>query len=288
MALTAAAAVAKQALCTRGLSSSSTSDNVQLVGSGIGSSSKLAVSSRTRRSAALVVRAVHAADPARMPPQPTTTGAAGTRVQAVKQLEATEAAPASAATENQTSRSEPWSPSSWRSKTALQQPTYPSAEDLQEVEKTLENFPPLVFAGEARTLEERLHDAALGKAFLLQGGDCAESFKEFDPNNIRDSFRVLLQMGVVLMFGGQMPVVKVRSCWSPFPQCPVHFHIKRLSFSDACNRDCAKLIFFRRKAAMGRSSPHFCFFLLFFVFGHCRWVAWRGNSPSPGPRISRT
>jgi 3-deoxy-7-phosphoheptulonate synthase len=209
MALTAAAAVAKQALCTRGLSSSSTSDNVQLVGSGIGSSSKLAVSSRTRRSAALVVRAVHAADPARMPPQSTTTGAAGTRVQAVKQLEAAEAAPASAATENQTSRSEPWSPSSWRSKTALQQPTYPSAEDLQEVEKTLENFPPLVFAGEARTLEERLHDAALGKAFLLQGGDCAESFKEFDPNNIRDSFRVLLQMGVVLMFGGQMPVVKV-------------------------------------------------------------------------------
>ncbi|KAH8959804.1 hypothetical protein BDL97_06G096400 [Sphagnum fallax] len=209
MALTAAAAVAKQALCTRGLSSSSTSDNVQLVGSGIGSSSKLAVSRRTRRSAALVVRAVHAADPARMPPQSTTTGAAGTRVQAVKQLEAAEAAPASAATENQTSRSEPWSPSSWRSKTALQQPTYPSAEDLQEVEKTLENFPPLVFAGEARTLEERLHDAALGKAFLLQGGDCAESFKEFDPNNIRDSFRVLLQMGVVLMFGGQMPVVKV-------------------------------------------------------------------------------
>ncbi|CAK9275072.1 unnamed protein product [Sphagnum jensenii] len=209
MALTAAAAVAKQALCTRGLSSSSTSDNVQLVGSGIGSSSKLAVSSRTRRSAAPVVRAVHAADPARMPPQSTTTGAAGTRVQAVKQLEAAEAAPASAATENQTSRSEPWSPSSWRSKTALQQPTYPSAEDLQEVEKTLENFPPLVFAGEARTLEERLHDAALGKAFLLQGGDCAESFKEFDPNNIRDSFRVLLQMGVVLMFGGQMPVVKV-------------------------------------------------------------------------------
>lgn len=209
MALTAAAAVAKQALCTRGLSSSSTSDNVQLVGSGIGSSSKLAVSSRTRRSAALVVRAVHAADPARMPSQSTTTGAAGTRVQAVKQLEAAEAAPASAATENQTSHSEPWSPSSWRSKTALQQPTYPSAEDLQEVEKTLENFPPLVFAGEARTLEERLHDAALGKAFLLQGGDCAESFKEFDPNNIRDSFRVLLQMGVVLMFGGQMPVVKV-------------------------------------------------------------------------------
>ena len=79
---------------------------------------------------------------------------------------------------------------------------------------TLGNFPPLVFAGEARTLEERLGDAALGNAFLLQGGDCAESFKEFDANNIRDTFRILLQMGVVLMFGGQMPVVKVifRSC----------------------------------------------------------------------------
>lgn len=75
--------------------------------------------------------------------------------------------------------------------------------------KSLEEFPPLVFAGEARSLEEKLGEAALGRAFLLQGGDCAESFKEFNANNIRDTFRVLLQMGVVLMFGGQMPVVKV-------------------------------------------------------------------------------
>jgi 3-deoxy-7-phosphoheptulonate synthase len=138
-------------------------------------------------------------------------------VQAVKQL-APEAVPTAAAADQTTSRNredrelllqQPWSPRSWRSKIALQQPTYPSIEELEAVEKTLTNFPPLVFAGEARRLEERLHDAALGKAFLLQGGDCAESFKEFDPNNIRDSFRVLLQMGVVLMFGGQMPVVKV-------------------------------------------------------------------------------
>lgn len=80
---------------------------------------------------------------------------------------------------------------------------------LDSVLKTLESFPPIVFAGEARSLEDRLAEAAQGKAFLLQGGDCAESFKEFNANNIRDTFRLLLQMGVVLMFGGQMPVVKV-------------------------------------------------------------------------------
>lgn len=96
---------------------------------------------------------------------------------------------------------------------------------------TLGNFPPLVFAGEARTLEERLGDAALGNAFLLQGGDCAESFKEFDANNIRDTFRILLQMGVVLMFGGQMPVVKVifRSCLLVLPITFLHDGIRSLS-----------------------------------------------------------
>ena len=107
-----------------------------------------------------------------------------------------------------------WSPSSWTSRTALQQPNYPCQEKLADAVKQLERFPPLVFAGEARMLEERLAEAALGRAFLLQGGDCAESFKEFDANNIRDTFRVLLQMGVVLMFGGQVPVVKV--CVSRF------------------------------------------------------------------------
>ncbi|KAL0325175.1 UNVERIFIED_CONTAM: Phospho-2-dehydro-3-deoxyheptonate aldolase 1, chloroplastic [Sesamum radiatum] len=66
-----------------------------------------------------------------------------------------------------------------------------------------------MFAGEARSLEEYLSEAAMGNGFLLQGGDCAESFKEFNANNIRDTFRILLQMGVVLMFGGQMPVIKV-------------------------------------------------------------------------------
>ncbi|XP_027160620.1 phospho-2-dehydro-3-deoxyheptonate aldolase 2, chloroplastic-like [Coffea eugenioides] len=102
-----------------------------------------------------------------------------------------------------------WRPDSWKSKTAFQLPEYPDKSDLESVLKILESFPPIVFAGEARNLEEKLGQAALGNAFLLQGGDCAESFKEFNANNIRDTFRVILQMGVVLMFGGQMPVIKV-------------------------------------------------------------------------------
>lgn len=110
------------------------------------------------------------------------------------------------------SESSNWAPDSWKSKKALQIPVYPNKEELDSVLKTLGSFPPLIFAGEARKLEERLADAAVGKAFLLQGGDCAESFKEFNANNIRDTFRVLLQMGVVLTFGGQMPIIKVRFC----------------------------------------------------------------------------
>ncbi|KAL9228731.1 hypothetical protein vseg_004280 [Gypsophila vaccaria] len=102
-----------------------------------------------------------------------------------------------------------WGVDTWRGKKALQLPEYPDQGELEAVLKTIEDFPPIVFAGEARILEDRLADAALGNAFLLQGGDCAESFKEFNANNIRDTFRVLLQMGTVLMYAGQMPVVKV-------------------------------------------------------------------------------
>ncbi|KAF3793005.1 Phospho-2-dehydro-3-deoxyheptonate aldolase 1 [Nymphaea thermarum] len=102
-----------------------------------------------------------------------------------------------------------WTIDSWKLKKALQIPQYPNKQELEEVLSRIESFPPLVFAGEARKLEERLAEAAVGRAFLLQGGDCAESFKEFNADNIRDTFRVLLQMGVVLMFGGQMPVIKV-------------------------------------------------------------------------------
>ncbi len=103
-----------------------------------------------------------------------------------------------------------WTPQSWRDKTALHIPTdYPDPEALSAVEKELSGYPPLVFAGEARTLRQSLAKVAKGEAFLLQGGDCAESFKEFHPNNIRDTFRVLLQMAVILTFGAAMPVIKV-------------------------------------------------------------------------------
>ncbi|MBL8648295.1 MAG: 3-deoxy-7-phosphoheptulonate synthase, partial [Sphingosinicella sp.] len=102
-----------------------------------------------------------------------------------------------------------WAPASWRNSEARQLPTYPDAAALAAVEGELSSYPPLVFAGEARVLEAQLADVAAGKAFLLQGGDCAESFAEFHPNHIRDTFRVLLQMAVVLTFASRMPVVKV-------------------------------------------------------------------------------
>lgn len=102
-----------------------------------------------------------------------------------------------------------WTPSSWRNKRALQQPTYPDQQALAGVLEQLAKQPPLVFAGEARRLQRSLAKVADGKAFLLQCGDCAESFAEFSANNIRDSFRIILQMAVVLTFGGAMPIVKV-------------------------------------------------------------------------------
>jgi 3-deoxy-7-phosphoheptulonate synthase len=102
-----------------------------------------------------------------------------------------------------------WSPDSWRARPAKQQPDYPDGGQLKRVEEQLGLFPPLVFAGEARHLKARLAEVAAGRSFLLQGGDCAESFAEFRANNIRDTFRVLLQMAVVLTFAGSCHVVKV-------------------------------------------------------------------------------
>jgi len=105
--------------------------------------------------------------------------------------------------------SEQWTPDSWRQKPITQVPEYPDASKLDDVEKRLRIAPPLVFSGEARNLKRSLADVCEGKAFLLQGGDCAESFAEFHPDNIRDMFRVLLQMSVVLTFGASCPIVKV-------------------------------------------------------------------------------
>ncbi len=104
---------------------------------------------------------------------------------------------------------EKWLPGNWRNKPIMQVPEYPDQAKLEEVERTLSGFPPLVFAGEARALKRSLAKVAAGEAFLLQGGDCAESFREFHPDNIRDTFKVLLQMSVVLIFGAACPVIKV-------------------------------------------------------------------------------
>src|SRR5262249_32484042 len=104
---------------------------------------------------------------------------------------------------------ERWTPESWRNKPILQNPEYPGKEALAEVEAQLATFPPLVFAGEARNLMKSLAKVAAGEAFLLQGGDCAESFAEHGANNIRDFFRVFLQMAVVLTYAAASPVVRV-------------------------------------------------------------------------------
>src|SRR3546814_6783708 len=91
----------------------------------------------------------------------------------------------------------------------LQMPVYRAAESLAAAEQQLCSYPPLVFAGEARNLKAELAEGVAGKSFLLQGGDCAESFAEFHPNNIRDTFRVILQMAVVLTYASKLPIVKV-------------------------------------------------------------------------------
>ncbi|WP_221792736.1 class II 3-deoxy-7-phosphoheptulonate synthase [Aquisediminimonas sediminicola] len=102
-----------------------------------------------------------------------------------------------------------WTTESWKAFEARQLPTYPDQAALSAAEATLSNYPPLVFAGEARDLKTELAQVSAGKAFLLQGGDCAESFADFHPNTIRDTFRVLLQMAVVLTYASKLPVVKV-------------------------------------------------------------------------------
>ena len=102
-----------------------------------------------------------------------------------------------------------WTKTDWRAKPRVQMPDYPDAGALHQTEAQLAKYPPLVFAGEARKLKKQLALAAEGKAFLLQGGDCAESFSEFAADNIRDTFRVMLQMAVVLTYAAKVPVIKV-------------------------------------------------------------------------------
>src|SRR6188472_2974870 len=102
-----------------------------------------------------------------------------------------------------------WTPSSWKDREARQQPEWPDLDRLDGALKTLSGYPPLVFAGEARSLQSGLAQVAAGNAFLLQAGDCAESFEEFSANNIREKLRVILQMAVVLTYSMGVPVVKV-------------------------------------------------------------------------------
>jgi 3-deoxy-7-phosphoheptulonate synthase len=102
-----------------------------------------------------------------------------------------------------------WQNNSWRKYRAKHIPEYPDKHGLKIVEETLKGFPPLVFAGEVRSLRKALSEVAEGNGFLLQGGDCAESFTEFSADNIRDTFRVLLQMAVILTSGINVPVTKV-------------------------------------------------------------------------------
>ena len=102
-----------------------------------------------------------------------------------------------------------WNPKSWQEKVALHQPEYENQIDLEKTMEKMSNFPPLVFAGEVRNLKNQLAKCVSGDGFLLQAGDCAESFAEFHPNNIRDTFRVIMQMSVILTFAAGVPVTKL-------------------------------------------------------------------------------
>jgi 3-deoxy-7-phosphoheptulonate synthase len=107
------------------------------------------------------------------------------------------------------SSSETWNPSSWKKAVAKQQPTYEDEAELNNAISTLNRVAPLVFAGEVRSLHEKLARVSLGQGMVLMGGDCAESFKEFHVNHVRDTFRILLQMALVMTYGSSMPVVKI-------------------------------------------------------------------------------
>ena len=102
-----------------------------------------------------------------------------------------------------------WKINSWRNYPVKHIPTYEDAKELTSVLNKIKTFPPLVFAGETRHLKQQLAEVVDGKAFLLQGGDCAESFAEFNPDNIRDTFKLILQMSLVLTYSASLPVIKL-------------------------------------------------------------------------------
>lgn len=116
---------------------------------------------------------------------------------------------AASATSGGKNSSPEWSPSSWRNKKASQMPVYDDKEELEDALSTIKACSPLVFAGEVRSLHDQIARATTGQGFLLMGGDCAEAFNEFNVDHIRDTFRVILQMSLVLTFGGALPVIKV-------------------------------------------------------------------------------
>ena len=120
-----------------------------------------------------------------------------------------------------------WNLNSWTKFPAKHLPVYHDKVELDLVLSKIKKYPPLVFAGESRSLKKALADVTEGKAFLLQGGDCAESFAEFHPDNIRDTFKVLLQMSLVLTASASMPVVKVGRIAGQFSKPEVHLLKKK-------------------------------------------------------------
>lgn len=124
-------------------------------------------------------------------------------------MSALKVASSTSSTASTTSDKGDWNPTSWKSKVVSQPPNYQDEDELNDAIDKLGNFSPLVFAGEVRTLHEQLARACSGQGFVLMGGDCAEAFAEFNVDHVRDSFRVMLQMALVLTFGSAMPVIKI-------------------------------------------------------------------------------
>ena len=130
-----------------------------------------------------------------------------------------------------------WKVNSWRKYPVKHIPEYPDKKELDQVLDKIRTFPPLVFAGETRHLKQQLSEVVDGKAFLLQGGDCAESFAEFNPDNIRDTFKLMLQMSLVLTYSASLPVVKLGRIAGQFSKprsSPFEKALKRFKVAADC------------------------------------------------------